>query len=198
MQQFKESLKTVDLNSAHNAVFKKLQSFTSHVNDEIEINSSGNVKLSTIQVTASELQSLSQEIIERSLDSFSLSVEKAVNRLIDEIRQTSPVHLFSRMSANLSALHGQQLKKGEHFGLVRETIAIWLLVEDIDLYHYPKVTDSDYKFHFEMYKRGMEICLPKSPHLHIVQMNRWRKPKNSTTQPLDYWANRVKLVNTWS
>ena len=104
-----------------------------------------------------------------------------------EMQMTSPVHLFSRMSANLSALHGQQLKKGEHFGLVRETIAIWLLIEDIDLYNYPKVTESDYKFHFEMYERAMEICLPKSPHLHIVQMNRWRKPKNSTMQPLDYW-----------
>ena len=43
------------------------------------------------------------------------------------MQMTSPAHLISRMTQNLAQLHGQQLKKGEHFAQVRQTIAIWLL-----------------------------------------------------------------------
>ena len=115
-----------------------------------------------------------------------------------EMQLTSPAHLISRMSQNLSQLHGQQLKKGEHYAKTKETIAIWLLTEDIGLHDYPTVAKHDHKFHFEMYEVEKQIHLPEATHLHIIQMNRWRKPKKSAMQQLDYWANRVKLAKTWS
>ena len=111
---------------------------------------------------------------------------------------TSPAHLISRMTQNLSQLHGQQLKRGEDFSQSRETIAIWLLTEDIGLHKYPTVNQHDHKFHFEMYERDKQISLPEATHLHVIQMNRWRKPIKSAMQSLDFWANRVKLANTWS
>ena len=111
---------------------------------------------------------------------------------------TSPAHLISRMTQNLSQLHGQQLKRGEDFSQSRETIAIWLLTEDIGLHKYPTVNQHDHKFHFELYERDKQISLPEATNLHLIQMNRWRKPIKSAMQSLDFWANRVKLANTWS
>ncbi len=89
IQQLKDSLGTIDLNTAHSNIFKKLQNFTSNVNDEIEIeiDNSGTIKISTTQVMASELEALSRDIIEKSSKSFSLSLEKAVNKLIYEVQK---------------------------------------------------------------------------------------------------------------
>lgn len=114
-----------------------------------------------------------------------------------EMQLTSPVHLISRMAQNLSQLHGQQLKKGDNFIQTKEAISIWLLTNDIGLQHYPNVAQSTYKFHFQMYEKELDINLPQSTHLHVIQLNRWRKPKKSAMQSLDYWIYFFMKANSW-
>jgi hypothetical protein len=57
------------------------------VNKEITINDSGNISLSSTQILASELQSISNDIINNSTASISQSIEEAVNKLIIEIQK---------------------------------------------------------------------------------------------------------------
>lgn len=48
-----------------------------------------------------------------------------------------------------------------------------------------------------MYEINKQICLPNATHLHIIQMNRWNKPKKPAMQPLDYWIYFFMRANKW-
>jgi hypothetical protein len=72
--------------------FKQLEAVALDVNDEIYIDATGNISLSSAQIFAAELQNISNEIVSSVTDRESKSVEDAVNNLITEIqRQKDPL-----------------------------------------------------------------------------------------------------------
>lgn len=141
---------------------------------------------------------IEREQINSKLNIVDIKARDSSGRIYQiEMQLTTPAYLLSRMVQNLSQLHGQQLKKGDDLIQTKEALAIWLLINDIGLHDHPKVAVDDHQFHFQMYEKLKDIDLPNSTHLHIVQMNRWRKPKKPAMKPLDYWIYFFMRANNW-
>lgn len=112
-----------------------------------------------------------------------------------ELQLTSPNHLTSRMSFNLSQIHGRQLVEGENYDEVGRTICIWLCTQDVR-FQQSKAGPDDYDFRFVMYDPVRETLLNEDFELHVIQMNRWRKPAN--LQGLDEWLYFFTDAKNWS
>jgi hypothetical protein len=68
-------------------VIEKFKDVALSVHDDVYIDKSGNISLSTTQILVEELQKLSNEIINRSTDKFAQSIEDSFTNLIIEIQK---------------------------------------------------------------------------------------------------------------
>ncbi|MEY8212851.1 MAG: SH3 domain-containing protein, partial [Colwellia sp.] len=74
-------------NIAKDPFFSSFKNVASEVNDEVYVDENGNVSLSTANILVGELQNISNEIINRSAENISRSIEESFNNLIIEIQK---------------------------------------------------------------------------------------------------------------
>ena len=116
-----------------------------------------------------------------------------------EIQLTSPKHLISRMIYTACQLHTGQGVEGDSYGLIKPSIAIWLLTNDIpildengDVYQF-KSGDSHLKFQFADINN--KVVLGNDIEIHMFTLNRWVKPK--TVKGFDNWLYFFTHAHRW-